>query len=158
MLAGFIGLCSQCDEHVPGVYPTFYMLVQLDWPSMSTGAYAGIWAADVRFQFRVQIQNPDENYTRDFRWIFEKSRIEFADFFVSALWCNWNFFSISTFCINHGSVAVVSRRVGPRWWQMRAFWKAQNHPLPTRPSRACREVVNMLREAVDRDGMHGAGE
>ena len=34
--------------------------LQLDWPSMSTWAYAGIWAADVRFQFRVQIQNPDE--------------------------------------------------------------------------------------------------
>ena len=105
-------------------------------------------------RFRILMKN----YTRDFRWIFEKSRIEFADFFVSALWCNWIFFSISTFCINHGSVAVVSRRVGPRWWQMRAFWKAQNHPLRTRPSRACREVVNMLREAVDRDGMHSVGQ
>ena len=33
-----------------------------------------------------------KNYTRHFRWILEKSRIEFADFFVSALWCNWSFF------------------------------------------------------------------
>ena len=99
-----------------------------------------------------------KNYTDIVQCFFGKPRIEFADFFVSALWCNWSFFSISTFCINHGSVAVVSRRVGPRWWQMRAFWKAQNHPLHTRPSRACREVVYMLREAVDRDGMHSVGE
>ena len=38
-----------------------------------------------------------KNYTRHFRWIFEKSRIEFADFFVSALWCNWNFFRFRRF-------------------------------------------------------------
>ena len=68
------------------------------------------------------------------------------------------FFPFLTFCINHVSVDVVSRRVCPRWWQMRTFWKAQNHPLHTRPSWACREVVNMLNEAVNRDGMHGVGE
>ena len=28
------------------------------------------------------------NYTGVIRWIFDKSRIEFPDFFVSALWCN----------------------------------------------------------------------
>ena len=99
-----------------------------------------------------------KNYTGLIHWIFGITRIEFPDFCVSALWCNWKFFSFSTFCINHGSVAVVSRRVGPRWWLMRAFWKAQNHPLRTRPSRACREVVNMLFEAVDRDSTHGGGE
>ena len=27
---------------------------------MSSGAYAGIRAVDVQFEFRVQIQNPDE--------------------------------------------------------------------------------------------------
>ena len=27
---------------------------------MTSGAYAGIWAVDVRFRFRVQIRNPDE--------------------------------------------------------------------------------------------------
>ena len=117
----------------------------------------GLLMSDFNSESRFRILM--KNYTRHFRWIFEKSRIEFADFFVSALWCNWSFFlSSSTFCINHGSVDVVSRRVGPRWWQMRTFWKAQNHPLHVRPSRPCREVVNMLSEAVDRDGMHSVGE
>ena len=36
------------------------MVIQLDWLSMRIWAYAGIRAADVRFQFRVQIRNPDE--------------------------------------------------------------------------------------------------
>ena len=125
---------------------------------MRSWACAGIRAVDVRFQFRVQIWNPDENYTQDFCWIFDQTRIEVSDFFVNALWCNWSFFQFLTFCINHGSVDVVSRRVGPRWWQMRAFWKAQNHLLHMQPSQACREVVNMLFEAVDRDGMHGVAE
>ena len=116
----------------------------------------GLSVSDFNSESRFGILT--KNYTRDFRWIFDQTRIEISDFFVSALWCNWSFFSFSTFCINHGSVDVVSRRVGPRWWQMRAFWKAQNHPLHMRPSRACREVVNMLFEAVDRDGMHGGGE
>ena len=35
-------------------------VLQLDWPSMRIWAYAGIRAVGVRFQFQVQIQNPDE--------------------------------------------------------------------------------------------------
>ena len=55
------------DEPILSTYWYYYhkqpyivSFLQLDWLSVSSGAYAGIWAVYVRFQFRVQIRNPDE--------------------------------------------------------------------------------------------------
>ena len=55
----------------------------------------GLSVSDFNSESRFGILT--KNYTKDFRWIFEKSRIEFADFFVSALWCNWIFFRFRRF-------------------------------------------------------------
>ena len=98
-----------------------------------------------------------KNYRDIVQCFFGKTRIEFSFLLVSALWCNC-FFPFLMFCINHGNVDVVTRRVGPRWWQLRTFWKAQNHPLHVRPSQSCQEVGNMLREAVSSDSVHGVAE
>ena len=72
---------------------------------MSSGAYAGIRAVDVRFQFRDQIRNSDEKLHTGLAIFFGKTRIEFSDSIVRTLWCNV-YFSFSMFCINHGDLEM----------------------------------------------------
>ena len=61
---------SSNTAYLPFIVTTFaddtsaQFCLQLDWRLMSSQAYAGLWAADVRFQFQVQICNPDEKLHR----------------------------------------------------------------------------------------------
>ena len=95
-----------------------------------------------------------KNYTYDFHWICGKTRIEFSIFFVSTLWCN---ISSSVFDISHQP-----------WWPRCHFSESRSPmvanegvlespgpPRHVRPSRSCRDVVNMLREAMFRRTLHG---
>ena len=94
--------------------------VQLDWLSMSSRAYVGIRAVDIRFQFQIQIRNPDENYTDIFNLFLVKQELSFW-IFLLVLYGVIVFSSFLMFCINYGGVDVVSWQIGPRWWQTRTF-------------------------------------
>ena len=88
---------------------------------ISSGAYAGVRAVDIRFQSRDQIWNPDEKlHTGLVMLVFIKQELSFQ-IILLALHGVIYIFVVLTFCINHGGLDVASWRVDHRWWQMRAL-------------------------------------
>ena len=63
----------------------------------NSGARRQEWMSMSDFNSESRFGILTKNYTRDFRWIFDQTRIEILDFFVSALWCNWIFFCFRRF-------------------------------------------------------------
>ena len=59
-----------------------------------------------------------------------------------------------TFYTNHGGLDVFFWQTGPRWWQMRAQFKAQDLPSCVQTTQACQEVVNLHRFDVFCGSMH----
>ena len=138
------------------VYRLVFSMLQLDWLSIARGAYVVIWSVDVQFQFRVQICNSDKKTTYSSSNAFlVKQELSFGFFIKLHDVIYIYIYFVSIFCINHSGVDVVFWWVDSQWSQIRTFWKAQNHPVHVQSSYACQEVVNMLREAVFRDSLHG---
>ena len=62
------------------------LILHWDWLSVSSGAFAGIWAVGFRFYFRYQILNPDEKRATYLAMpFFVKQELSFH-FFVSTPW------------------------------------------------------------------------
>ena len=122
------------------------------------------WEVGFTLAFRLSVSdsNPESrfgiltrHYTHHYHWILDKMRIDVSDLFVSTLCCKCFPFDFDVLHQIYYGVDVVSRQVGPRWWQLRTFWKAQKQPVHVQPSWACWEVVNMLHKSVFRDSLHG---
>ena len=62
---GCVTATSEHDRHTASNQQDRTDIIQLDWPSMRIWAYNAIWAVGVRFQFRVQIRNPDKKLHKE---------------------------------------------------------------------------------------------